>query len=378
MAGRAAYPSYRRDRRMSALERQVRAEMREHSRFPRVWFDAISDTATSDYQIKGLIDQKSLTLVYGPSGGGKTFFAIDLAARIGCGLPWRGRRTRQGLVVYVAAEAGESIGRRFKAWRDHYRDRSIEGSTKLAIITRAPNLLRPEDVDALMETLRDITDEAETPLALVVFDTLSRSMPGGDENSAKDMSSVIAVADRIRDELKSSTLIVHHSGKDAAKGVRGHSALFAAADAVLSVADRVITVEKSRDGVDGETFGFDLAIADMGNDSDGDPVTTCVLVPTNTERKKRNVRSLPGAARVANTALREVITEHGQLMPETSTIPGGVKAVEIAQWRERFRVRYGSDERGGRALRQAFQRGREHLLKERLIAVSDPYVWMTQ
>src|SRR5690606_37578084 len=86
---------------------------------------------------------------------------------------------------------------------------------------------------------------------------------------------------------------------------------------------------------------------------------------------------LPGAAQAALSALREALRTHGEPLPETSTIPPGIVAVELTRWREQFRIRYGSDERSGQALRRAFQRGREHLLRENLIAMSDPYVWTT-
>ena len=190
------------------------------------------------------------------------------------------------------------------------------------------------------------------------------------------MTSAIHAADQIRDQLGAATLFVHHSGKDSTKGARGHSALFAAADTVIAINDHVATVEKSRDGETGADFGFKLDIVDMGQDTDGDPITTCVIVPTNVTPKKQRKKSLPGAAQVALKALGEVIADHGQWMPETSTIPAGINAVDLDTWRARFRLRYGTDDRGERAIRLAFQRGREVLLKHELIGLSDPWVWV--
>ena len=64
--------------------------------------------------------------------------------------------------------------------------------------------------------------------------------------------------------------------------------LFAAADTVIEVTAGVVlgvtvgvaNVEKSRDGKTGEQFPFRLEIVNLGVDSDGDPVTTCVVVAT--------------------------------------------------------------------------------------------------
>ncbi|GMR20198.1 MAG: hypothetical protein BMS9Abin36_0793 [Gammaproteobacteria bacterium] len=346
------------------------------ARFPYIWFDRIAEYVPADYLIKGLIDRQSCGVVYGPAGSGKTFFGIDMAAHIATGMQWRDKRVRQGLVVYVAAEAGASILRRFTAWRDRHLGESFEDRVPLGIITKGINLLDQEAVAELLGELEQIAEEAGLPLALVVFDTLSRSIPGGDENSPRDMTSAIHAADMIRDRLGAATLFVHHSGKDSTKGARGHSALFAAADTVIAINDHIATVEKSRDGETGADFGFKLDVVGMGQDTDGDPITTCVIVPTDAAPKKQRKKTLPGAAQVALKALHEAIADHGQRMPETGTIPAGVHAVDLDTWRNRFRLRYGTDDRGNRAVRQAFQRGREILLRDQLVALSDPWVWV--
>ncbi len=346
------------------------------ARFPRVYLNDAKEAAHSDYSVKGIIPAASNMLVYGPSGGGKTFFSIDLTGHIAGGIDWRGHRVRSGLVVYVAAEAGDSILRRFIAWRDETLGEAREGRIPMAIVTRGANLLDPAEVDELIFVLREIATDAGTPLRVVVFDTLSRSIPGGDENSPQDMTQAIQCADRIRDELKASTVFVHHTGKDSTKGARGHSALFAAADTVISVADGVATVEKSRDGESGKTYGFKLRVVDLGMDADGDPVTTCIIEATDAAPASKRTRPLRGAAQVALRPLREAITDHGETLPATSTIPHGVRGVTVDRWRAQFRVRYGTDDLGGRALRQAFQRGRESLLREQLVGLSDPYAWL--
>jgi len=349
-------------------------------RFPRVWLDDATHDIESTYLVKGVIDRGRLCVIYGPSGDGKTFFTADLAGHIAAGFPWRGRRVRPGLVVYVAAEAGTSILRRFFAWREHRVGETREDRIPLAIITRGANLLNMIDVEALLSELRAIAKETGLPLALVIFDTLSRSIPGGDENKSEDMTRVIEAADAIRDELGAATAIVHHSGKDSAKGARGHSSLFAAADTVISVIDKAATVEKSRDGMQGERFPFALEVVELGQDDDGDPVTTCIVEHLEDTPARRPAPKLTGVAKIALQALQEAISDHGEAKPGTSTIPAGVRAVTLDQWRERFRLRYGSDtesgdRRGSSAVRTAFHRAREQLAKAEAVGVSDPFVW---
>jgi hypothetical protein len=76
---------------------------------------------------------------------------------------------------------------------------------------------------------------ARYPIRLVVVDTLSRAMAGGNENAPDDMSAFIRNIDRIRQETGAHVLIVHHCGKDAAKGARGHSCLRAATDTKIEL-----------------------------------------------------------------------------------------------------------------------------------------------
>ena len=366
---------------VKSAERAQAAKAPARRTLPRVWLEDATEHARGRGPVKGIIGPGELAVVYGPSGSGKTFMTLDLVGHVATATPWRGRRTSGGVVVYVAAEAGLSILRRFVAWRDRTVPEGREARVPLAVITRGVNLLFPVELEEFAAELRVVVDEAG-PLAMVVFDTLSRSIPGGDENGP-DMTKVVAAADRIRDEFGAATLIVHHTGKDATKGARGSSALVAAADTVLAVVDRVATVEKVRDGVAGETFAFTLDVVDMGTDEDGDPITTCIAIPTTNapgaSAARPTAQRLTGAAKIVLQALREAIDEHGERLPGTSTIPDGVRGVRIGKWRERFQLRYGGEGEEARradAIDKAFRRGYETLAQAGAVQVSKPYAWI--
>ncbi len=359
---------------------RVNGERYAVPRFPKLWFDDARFDPEADYFIKGLFHGKRLIVVYGPSGEGKTFWVIDAVCHIATEMSYRGRRVRGGLWGYVAAEAGASIDRRIYAWANHHLSDSREGRVPLVIITRAANLLNSVEVEALKLELRAIEAEVGMKFRGLVFDTLSRSSPGGKED-AEHMTCMVGISDQIRDEFGASTVFVHHAGKDVAKGARGHSSLFAAADTVICVADRVATVEKSRDGATGDQFPFALEVVELGTDSDGDPITTCVVRATDEAPVRPKALALSGVAKVALQALQEAISEQGEPLPGTSTIPPGVRAVTMEAWRSRFAIRYGSDgddRRDASAIRKAFQRGREGLLKACCITISNPYVWTTR
>ena len=72
------------------------------------------------------------------------------------------------------------------------------------------------------------------------------------------MGNLVKHLDKIRHTLKTHLCIIHHSGKDLAKGARGHSLLRAAADTELEVANHVIRAKKQRDMEEGIPIAFEL------------------------------------------------------------------------------------------------------------------------
>ncbi len=346
---------------------------RRKARFPRVNFDETSTNIGSDYLIKHLVDKGGNVIIYGPSGSGKTFFTIDMVSHIAGGISWRGKRVKLGLVIYVASEAGESILRRFAAWRMEKLGEAREAPVTMTILTRGPNFLDKLDVAEFIADLKSLEEDWKRPIAVVVFDTVSRSIPGGDENTAKDMTRVVATADQIRDEFKAATVFVHHSGKVADHGPRGHSSLFAAADTVVCVEDRIATVEKSRDGVTGDIFPFDLSPVDLGCDQDGDPITTCVVIPSDAPPRAAKLQRLTADEALALAALKEVSIQ----LPETSVIPSGKFGANVDDWRRTFYVRLGeSRDVEQSAKRQAFNRGKKGLLAKKLVGAYEAFAWI--
>lgn len=173
------------------------------------------------------LDLESLAVLYGRPGGGKSFVSMDLSLHIATGSWWHGHEVAAGHVLYIAAEGKRGLGIRQRAWRslnNIYSD--IE---RMHYLPRVVNLLDPVFSAALAQIASEIQPR------LVVIDTLARSMPGGDENTGKDMGQVIAAADRIKNLTGACILIVHHSGKDQTQGARGHSSLLGAVDTELEL-----------------------------------------------------------------------------------------------------------------------------------------------
>lgn len=222
--------------------------------------------------IRGLLDQGAMSVLYGDSNVGKTFVAVDMALHVAAGLSYGGMATAGVPVAYIAAEGGSGVLRRLLAAREKY---GLSQATAPFFVLPAAVNLRQEDADlpGLVAAIRGLPERP----GLIVIDTLSRAMAGGDENSSVDMGALVKNLDTLRSEFSAHLMVVHHTGKDRAKGARGHSLLRAATDTEIEVEDGVISVTKQRD-LDREwSSGFVLEPRVIGLDAAGLSVRSCTV-----------------------------------------------------------------------------------------------------
>ena len=246
--------------------------------------DAVSTTAArAEPLVKGLLDCGSLSVMYGESNSGKTFVALDIALHVGHGLAWRGAKTKHGLVLYIAAEGGTGVFNRLKAWKHAHGAeldaRDVEAAGPKFHIAPCPVNLLDSDADmrAIVEEVRRLEAVHGEKLSMLVIDTLSRALAGGDENSSTDMGAFVKNVDRLRAGLGCHLMLIHHSGKDRARGARGWSGLRAAVDTEIEIGERTICVTKQRDMEPLEPVPFELDIVGVGIDEDGETVTSCAV-----------------------------------------------------------------------------------------------------
>ncbi len=197
--------------------------------------------------IENTIDMGGVTLLAGYWGSCKSFIALDWAASIASARPqWQARTVmRHGSVLYIAAEGASGLDDRITAWEKGWQQKRVDD---LVTLKRAPHLGKRSEVDELCELISD-DDERYT---LVVIDTLSKCMPGLDENSAKDMGPVVSALYRIQQATGDGTvLVVHHTGKDKVT-VRGSSALESGVDCVYmaegNAQEVTLKMTKRKDG----------------------------------------------------------------------------------------------------------------------------------
>ena len=132
-------------------------------------------------------------------------------------------------------------------------------------------------------------------------------------------------------------LLVHHTGKDASRGLRGHSSLMAALDAVIEVSRdgdrRDWRTTKAKDAGDGQAHAFRLAVVELGIDEHGEALTSCVVEPLEAEAGAVRKAKAPGGGnmRVAWDRIGELLRAAGDTRPEGApdALPAGRPCIRL-------------------------------------------------
>lgn len=214
--------------------------------------------------VEGEIPEQGFIVMFGPPEVGKTFVALDYAERIAHRRP----------VVYVIGEGKSGFANRHEAWLRHHKQQH----GKLYFVDGAVMFTSNTDVTNFIEDIRELKPH------MVVLDTLARCFDG-DENSAKDMGAFIRNCDRVRHELQTAVMVLHHAGKNGSSE-RGSSALRGACDAMIEISDEdtriKVNCSKLKDGKHFEpryVRRIDVTL-EQG-------ITSCVIVPAEMVKETR-------------------------------------------------------------------------------------------
>jgi hypothetical protein len=194
------------------------------------------------------------------------------------------------------------------------------------------------------------------------------------------MAAYLRAADAIREAFDCVVPVVHHCGINDSRP-RGHTSLTGAADAQLAVKrdgerNFTVTVEYMKDGPEGDVLTCRLDRVDVGTDPDGDPITSCIVVPVEdaTPRPAARVK-LTNRERLAMRSLAEALCDSGMQPP--LELPAGVKAaVSRDAWRERcYRDGFCDGEKPGTRTK-AFGRVVDSLQVKFQIGCRDGWIWL--
>ncbi len=257
------------------------------------------------WRVRGVLPADGIAALFGPSGSGKSFLALDMLACVAAGRPWFGCRVNAAPVLYCALEGEAGISQRIKA----HQVKHGPLPDGFRFLLQSLDIRNAADRDDLVQAAR----AAGFANGVLAIDTLNRAAPGMDENDSKSMGEAIGAAKAIQAELGGLVLLVHHTGKDTTKGLRGHSSLHAALDSAVEVIRdgdrREWRTAKSKDGDDEQAHPFRLEVVTLGTDDDGEEITSCVCAPENdqSEAFRRVLPPKSGNQRIIWDALQDVL-----------------------------------------------------------------------
>lgn len=212
--------------------------------------------------------------------------------------------------------------------------------------------------------------------------------PEVSRQSPEDMGAFVMACGKIREQLRTHVLVVHHAGKDTAKGARGHSSLRAATDVEIEVTaeedkTHLARVTKHRDGPQGDIFGFKLDVVELRKNTQDVMITTCVAahceVADRASQKNKTQGRTGKDEALALRALQQAIDALGVCPPSCDETRNVALAVTIDQWRNYFRHCYGNvsdDKTEQAAFRQSWSRGRRDSISSGRAKVWGDLVWL--
>lgn len=358
-------------------------------------WDEIKDEPV-EWLVEKVIPKRGFVALYGPPGSFKSFIALDLAAAIARSAPWMGQASTpsdHGAVIYIAGEGHGGIGARIKACRIHHQ---IEEGIPIYILRHQINLRSSaDDINSLMIAVAELAETRQIKVDLIVIDTLARAFGGGNENSSEDMGAFITSCGHLQQVFEAALLVIHHSGKDQAKGLRGHSSLLGAVDTELELLrfdDQprgVVTISKQKDGEDGVRYGFEMVEIEIDEPSENplsldEPRKSLAVNPADAEAQaKQHEARIVGLNRsgkgkkqmLAVEALRDVINRKGT---HWKVSMGVRKCARVEDWRAEFAQKMGNDEAGSAAFRAAWKRVRSDSGRPENVKIEGEWAWIEE
>jgi hypothetical protein len=362
------------------LPYQAKADLKE--RFEFTWFDDASHSVTKDELVKGFLGAGEFSLFVAKPGTAKSVLLCDIGCHIAAGMEWHGRKVKQGLVVFFAAERKPLTERRIAAWRKKHDAISgipfVVAGGKLDLTT---GLI---DAKTLAAAIKGLEEKSGRECVLIIIDTVTRTFGGGDQNASKDMQKYVQSVDELHRATKAHVAAIHHSGWEGDRG-KGAIDLDGAIDVSFVVnvvgtgASKVFTLActGANDGEDGPVTSFRLESIALGTDADGNVTTAPVVFPV--DIKPFDGADLKGNAAKAFDSLERAIEEQGECPPDGSAgFPSGVVAVNREHWRQQFYAdaRTKQPKAPDDTLRRSFNRAIKELMDAKQICDVGEWFWI--
>jgi AAA domain len=301
----------------------------DNERFQVTWFDDVDQSAAKEEILQGILGAGEFSVFVAKPGMGKSVLVGDIGMHIAAGMDWHGRKVKQGLVIYFAAERKRLTERRVAAWAKKHGVTDIPFVVVGGKLDMTSTLI---DATALAATIADLEATSGFECVLVILDTVTRTFGPGDQHQSRDMQRYIQSVDTLTRATGAHIAVIHHSPHSDDGRAKGAIDLDGGCDASFVVKVQGTGLAKvftlsctgANDGEDGPVMSFRLESVALGSDADGKITTAPVVVPVDTSADDGSTMKTSSA--LALEFLERAIAEHGD----------GDASVTRDQWRERF------------------------------------------
>lgn len=365
-------------------------ERNERRSLPIEWGEEIEPKLTGLWLVYRTLPKVGLAITYGHPGSGKTFLATDVGGHVALGWTWWGQDVRKGVVIYISAEGQNGVRNRIAAFK---RRHDVDGAFPFALIPCAVDLFDPAaDRVRVAEAVRRAVDRYGEEPALIIVDTISKTLGAGKENT-DDMATYLSNCSWLADEFQCCVMPIHHRPKDEnSRDLRGHSSARGDIDTAILVEGGKVkraTITKQRDDEERLLGLFTLNVHELGADEKGREITSCTVEQADAAYEPlvdpfgAAVRKLSAGNGLVYQQLGELLEAHGTPIPtdipdeEIDRLRVG-KVALLDAWRDKSISAAGTEAGHTRdAGKKAFNRALKSLQHKGIVRVWNDWAWIT-
>jgi len=298
--------------------------------------DELEADPRKEWLVREFLGVGEFSTLFGEPSAGKSIDAADFAIHVAAGLPWFGLAVMEASVIYFAGERSGVMARRFLGLQ---RCKEIGPGLPLCLASGALDIRADASARRFIDEIRRVEDQLGKDVRLVILDTLSRILSGGDENSSADVGNAVRNIERVREVIGAHIMAIHHVGVslEAKSRMRGSSLILGAIDsgALVTKGNGGVTIKvtKANDGPDDFVLRAGISSFVTGVDEEGNKTSVPYLVePAGNMVGRPSIVSLvkrsPKTEAAGLRSLSAAIAAEGQLTPEGETgCPAGVRSV---------------------------------------------------
>jgi hypothetical protein len=243
-------------------------------------FDDLDVDVRKPWIMKNVIARRETSSWTGGPKKGKSALVTDLAVSAARGIDWRGYRSKERCaVVYIAFERADLTKRRLEAYKRKY---GLHGLPIAIVKAPAINVMTPESVEVLTDTIRSVEQRFRLPVGLVIIDTWAKALAlgGGNEDRAMDQNRALGHLRQVEERTDIHIALVNHTGKDESRGTRGSNATEGDFDVLVEISGSTVktaTVTRANDQPEGPLTSYTMESYSFGTDEDGDEISVGIM-----------------------------------------------------------------------------------------------------